>query len=53
MTDGVFCRVTGACCESCRATAGGRCAGGWDSEEAILLISEVNNGVEMMCTVQS
>jgi hypothetical protein len=48
MTDGVFRRVTGACCESWRATAGGRCAGGWDNEELILPTREVGNWRERM-----
>lgn len=33
---GVFLRMTGACWESCSATAGDRWAGGWRTEEDIL-----------------
>lgn len=38
---GVFLRITGACWESCRATVGGRCAGGWRTEEDIITLSVV------------
>jgi hypothetical protein len=45
-------RVTGACCESWRATDGGRCAGGWDSEELILPNWELDDWYGEMQTEQ-
>ena len=50
--DGLLRRVVGACCDSARATAGGRCAGGWDSEELILLYYELDDRFESCEIVQ-
>jgi len=38
--EGVLRRSDGACWDNCRATAGGRCAGGWSREELIVLIEK-------------
>lgn len=34
--DGMLWSRVGACCDSCRATAGERCAGGWRREDDIM-----------------
>jgi len=36
MEEGVFRRRDGACCDSWRATAGGRCAGGCSNDELMV-----------------
>jgi hypothetical protein len=48
MEDGMFASSDGACCDSSRATDGGRCAGGCSMEELMMAACDVDSPMKRM-----